>query len=173
MKTHIKKESNKQVCLFGSLLMFLFTTSPSMAGDLLDSKSVVNKSVKSNLPEIKGSGIVEVSQQRDKVTIAGVVTDNLGPIAGVNIVEKGTTNGIITDVDGKYTLTVVKGATLQISYIGFVTQEIVVGDETTINVRLVEDTQKLDEVVVVGYGVQKKEDVTGARANASKFCVHA
>ena len=78
--------------------MFLFTTSPSMAGDLLDSKSVVNKSVKSNLPEIKGSGIVEVSQQRDKVTIAGVVTDNLGPIAGVNIVEKGTTNGIITRV---------------------------------------------------------------------------
>lgn len=73
-----------------------------------------------------------------------------------------TTNGTITDFDGNYSLGVEKGQTLVFSYIGFVTQEIVVADQKTLNVEMKEDTETLEEVVVVGYGVQKKKLVTGA-----------
>src|SRR5699024_9626231 len=81
---------------------------------------------------------------------------------GANVIEKGTTNGVITDVDGKFTLTVSsKDAVIQISYIGFTSQEFKVGNQTVFNIKLSEDTQKLDEVVVVGYGSQRKSDLTG------------
>ena len=104
--------------------------------------------------------VVETVQQAKKVT--GTVTDAYGPVIGANVLEKGTTNGVITDIDGNFTLDVQPGATLVISFIGYTPQEIVVGDQTTINVQLKEDTEVLDEVVVVGYGVQKKKLVTGA-----------
>lgn len=103
---------------------------------------------------------VESVQQMKKVT--GTVTDAFGPVIGANVLEKGTTNGVITDIDGKFMLDVQPGATLVISFIGYTSQEIVVGDQTNINVQLKEDTEMLDEVVVVGYGVQKKKLVTGA-----------
>ena len=96
--------------------------------------------------------------QQQQVTISGTVSDNLGPIAGANVVEKGTTNGIITDMDGNYTLSVPQGAVIQFSYIGYVTKEITVDSQKNINVQLAEDAQKLDEVVVVGYGTAKKSD---------------
>lgn len=102
-----------------------------------------------------------VTQQNKKVS--GVVYDTNGdPAIGANVIVKGTTNGTITDMDGKYTLEIPANAILQISYIGYNTQEIPVGNKTTINVNLKEDTQALDEVVVVAYGTQKARSVTGA-----------
>lgn len=98
--------------------------------------------------------------------IRGTVIDALGdPLIGVNVSVKGTTIGIITDMDGKYQLEVPANATLVFSYIGYQTQEIAVGTQSSINITLKEDTQKLDEVVVVGYGVQKKVTVTGSVAS--------
>ena len=99
-------------------------------------------------------------QQSRKVS--GVVTDAMGPIIGATIMEKGTSNGTVTDFDGKFTLDVQPGAVLVISYIGYTTQEIPVGNQSTFSVTLSEDSDVLDEVVVVGYGVQKKKLVTGA-----------
>lgn len=100
---------------------------------------------------------------QDGKTITGVVTDELGPVAGANVIVKGTTNGTITDMDGKYSLSgVPAGTTLQISYIGYLTKEVPVGSQSEINVTLLEDSQALDEVVVVGYGTMRKSDVTGS-----------
>lgn len=104
----------------------------------------------------------EVLQQVGK-KITGVVVDKNGePVIGANVVVKGTTNGTITDVDGKYALEVSDGAVLQVSYIGYNPAEVKVGKENMIRVVLHEDTQALDEVVVVGYGTQKKVNLTGA-----------
>ena len=86
----------------------------------------------------------------------------MGPVIGASILEKGTSNGTVTDLDGNYTLSVKPGATLVISYIGYKTQEIKVGNNSRIDVTLEEDNTSLEEVVVVGYGVQKKKLVTGA-----------
>ena len=103
-----------------------------------------------------------VNQQK---TITGTITDNLGEtIIGANILEKGTTNGTLTDLDGKFTLTVNPGATIQVSFIGYVTQEIKITNQTELNIQLAEDAQTLSEVVVVGYGVQRKVTTTGAVA---------
>ena len=103
--------------------------------------------------------------QQAKHTVSGVVSDALGPVAGANIVEKGTTNGTITDMNGNFTLEVASNATLVISYIGYKEQEIAVNGQKTVNVTLLEDSQALDEVVVVGYGVQKRASVTGSVAS--------
>jgi TonB-linked SusC/RagA family outer membrane protein len=97
--------------------------------------------------------------------VTGTVTDAKGEtVIGANVVEKGTANGSITGTDGKFTLTVKENATLVISFVGYVTQEIAVGNRTTLDVTLQEDTQALEEVVVVGYGTQKKIHLTGAVA---------
>lgn len=101
--------------------------------------------------------------QQTKKTIQGKVVDTSGePIIGGNIVEKGTTNGVITDIDGRFTFSVNEGAILQVSYIGYVTREVSVRNQSNITITLSEDMQALDEVVIVGYGTQKKEVVTGA-----------
>lgn len=104
----------------------------------------------------------KVAQQGKKVT--GVITDANGEaVIGANVVVKGTTNGTITDFDGNYTIEdVPANAVLQVSYIGYLTREMPVGSQTTLNVVLVEDSQALDEVVVVGYGTMRKSDVTGS-----------
>ncbi|MCD8261306.1 MAG: carboxypeptidase-like regulatory domain-containing protein [Bacteroides sp.] len=95
--------------------------------------------------------------------VRGTVTDAGGaPLIGVNVVEKGTTNGNITDLEGNFLLNVSPGAVLQFSYVGYVSQETEVKDQTTIYVRMVEDMEIIDEVVVVGYGTQKKADLTSA-----------
>ncbi|MCL3853588.1 MULTISPECIES: TonB-dependent receptor [Parabacteroides] len=100
-------------------------------------------------------------QQSNQVT--GIVTDANGdPIIGANVIEKGTTNGIISDLDGKFTINVNPGAVLQVSYIGYITREIIVKDQSFLTVKLSEDTQALNEVVVVGYGIQRKVTTTGA-----------
>ena len=104
---------------------------------------------------------MNISQQDGKVT--GTVEDDLGPVPGASVVVKGTTNGNITDMDGNFTLEgVKKGDIIQISFIGYTTQEITYTGQSTLHIKLAEDTQKLEEVVVVGYGVQKKVNLTGA-----------
>ena len=96
-------------------------------------------------------------------TISGVVTDNTGiPLPGVSVFIKGTTKGTFTDFDGKYTLNVDAGQVVEFSYIGFKSQLVTVGDSTTYNISLKEDAAQLDEVVVVGYGTQKKSSLTGS-----------
>ena len=100
---------------------------------------------------------------RDKKTITGKIVDMSGePIIGANIVEKGTTNGTITDADGNFSLEVSENSTLVVSYIGYTPQEIIVTNKSSFNIKLKEDTEVLDEVVVVGYGTAKKKDLTGA-----------
>ena len=101
-----------------------------------------------------------VQQATKKVT--GTVSDSQGPVIGASVVEKGTSNGVVTDFDGNFTLNVKPGATIVISYIGYTTKEIVVGNQSNLKVTLEEDNAALDEVVVIGYGVQKKKLVTGA-----------
>lgn len=104
-----------------------------------------------------------VSLQQKGQTITGIVKDATGePVIGANIVEKGTTNGTITDMNGQFTLTVNPKAVLQISYIGFNTLDMPVGNKSSLTIKLTEDTKALDEVVVVGYGVMRKSDLTGS-----------
>ncbi len=94
--------------------------------------------------------------------VSGVVSDDIGAVIGASVMEKGTNNGVITDLDGQYTITVKPGATLVFSSIGYASQEIVVGSQSVINVLLKEDAEFLDEVVVVGYGTMKRSDLSGA-----------
>ena len=97
------------------------------------------------------------------IQLTGLVTDAANePIIGASVVEKGTTNGVITDFDGNFALSVSPKATIIISYVGYATQEVPVNGKTNIRVTLKEDTEMLDEVVVVGYGTMKKSDMTGA-----------
>lgn len=101
------------------------------------------------------------SQASRKIT--GVIKGEDGePIVGANVVEKGTTNGTITDIDGRFSLEVTVGTVLQVSYIGYNTQDIKIIDKASYDIILTEDTKALDEVIVVGYGTMRKRDLTGA-----------
>ncbi len=135
-------------CLF--VTAFSALVSPAFAADVV--------SVKDNM------SIHETLQSK---TVTGVVVDAAGvPVIGANVIVKGTTVGTITDFDGNYSLEVPENAVLQISYIGYLTEEVTVGDKSSINVTLKEDSQALDELVVVGYGTMRKSDVTGSIATA-------
>ena len=106
----------------------------------------------------------EVAEQMQTQVVQVTVVDSHGePVIGANVIEKGTTNGSITDLDGKVQLTVKNNAILQVSFVGYKTQEVKAAP--TLRVVLKEDTELLDEVVVVGYGSQKKANLTGAVAN--------
>ncbi|MEI6866677.1 TonB-dependent receptor [Flavicella sp.] len=121
-----------------------------------------------NTVVIKKSSIDSVIQQQ----ISGIISDNNGqPLPGANVLEKGTTNGTLTDFDGNYSINVTSGATLVFSHIGFVTQEIVIRSNTKVNIELQENEESLEEVIVVGYGTAKKETLTGAveQVNAEVF----
>ena len=100
------------------------------------------------------------------ITVKGIVKDATGePVIGASVVEKGTTNGITSDIDGNFTLTTPRNATLVISFVGYQTQEIALNGRTFLTVTLQDDTKLLDEVVVIGYGTQRKEAVTGSVAS--------
>ena len=102
-----------------------------------------------------------------KNLVQGVVTDENGePIIGANVVEKGTTNGTVTDLDGKFTMEVSENGVLQISYIGYAMTELRPGKEANLNVKLREDALQMDEVVVVGYGTVKRANLGGAVSTA-------
>ena len=105
---------------------------------------------------------LSISMVAQKVPVSGTVSDQTGPVIGASVIEKGTTNGTMTDNDGHFTLTVGKGAVIEISSVGYKTQEITVGAQTNFTVTLSEDNEFLDEVVVVGYGSMKKSDLAGA-----------
>jgi TonB-dependent SusC/RagA subfamily outer membrane receptor len=108
-------------------------------------------------------GSLRVTEQLQTQIVNGLVVDVNGePVIGASVVEKGTTNGGITDINGKFTLNVKPGSTLQISFVGYQTQEIKA--TKTVKVVLKEDSELLSEVVVVGYGTQKKANLTGAVA---------
>lgn len=106
------------------------------------------------------------SLQADKFKVSGIVKDATGePVIGASVVEKGTTNGTVTDLDGNFNLSVASNSTIVISFIGYSDQEFHISkDNMALNVNLKEDTEMIDEVVVVGYGVQKKENLTGSVA---------
>lgn len=107
--------------------------------------------------------IVQNAVGQTNVQIQGTVLDDTGfPLPGVNVVIKGTTTGTVTDLDGKYSLEVPEDATLVFTFVGFESQEIPIGGRSTIDVTLGEDLSDLDEFVVVGYGIQRKSDLTGA-----------
>jgi len=148
----------------------------SNSSNELSWKSVVSKSVVTTCIFLFTCGIIQANtgnsetgttrslsvNQQDK-TITGVVTDINGEaIIGANIVVKGTTNGTITDIDGNFTLSVPQGAILVVSYIGYNAKEVPVGNLTVITITLSEDTQALEEVVVVGYGSVRKSDLTSS-----------
>lgn len=104
-------------------------------------------------------------QQTKRIT--GVVTDQYGEaIIGANVVVKGTTHGTITNYDGEFSIEVPENAVLKISYIGYIEQEIVVGSRNRLDIKMSEDTQAIDEVVVIGYGTARKKDVTGSVVSA-------
>ena len=109
--------------------------------------------------------VVAAGQKR---TIKGIVNDDKGvPVIGASILEKNTLNGTVTEIDGTYTMTLEKSDVIVVSCIGYATKEITVGNQSTIDVVLSEDTRLLDEVVVVGYGTQKKSDVSGSVTTVS------
>lgn len=111
---------------------------------------------------VAGSG----ERMQQEKAIQGIVTDASGePIIGANIVEKGTTNGTITDIDGNFAMNTSSKGVLVISYIGYTTKEIPIGSTSSYKIVLAEDSEALDEVVVVGYGVQKRASVTGSVAS--------
>ncbi|WP_405381876.1 von Willebrand factor type A domain-containing protein [Maribacter sp. LLG6340-A2] len=104
-----------------------------------------------------------------EVKINGTVSDNTGnPLPGVSVIEKGTTNGTQTDFEGQYVLTVRQGAKLEYKYVGYKTHEVKIKDKLIINVSLEEDYEMLQEVVVTGYGIQRKSQITGAVTNINR-----
>lgn len=135
---------------------------------LLDGNDLTYKILNKNLIAI----VSTIKTEQQQATIKGQITTKDGePIPGVSVIEKGTTNGAVTDVNGQYKITVGDGAVLVFRAIGFLKQEVVVDKQTTINVTLETAISQLDEVVVVGYGSQKQRLVTGSvvRANLEAF----
>ena len=115
-----------------------------------------------------GSILPSVAQQGD-YTLTGSVLDEFGgPVVGANVVIKGTTMGVVTDIDGKFSIQVPANAVLVISYIGYNSMEIPVNGQKSLNVTMKEDAEALDEVVVVGYGTQAKVNLTGAVSTINK-----
>ena len=110
---------------------------------------------------------ISLSVSAQTITVKGNVKDTSGePVIGASVVEKGnTTNGTITDLDGNFSIKIDGKKTLVISYIGMKTQEIAIQGKKVINVQMTDDSKALDEVVVVGYGVQKRASVTGSVAS--------
>lgn len=113
--------------------------------------------------------IVSISAFAQQMTVTGVVTDETDqPLMGVGVFEKGTSNGITTDIDGKYSIKVSKTAVLVFSYISYTEQEVSVAGKKEINVKLLPDNNLLDEVLVIGYGTMKRSDLTGAISSVNE-----
>jgi len=110
-----------------------------------------------------------VAYGQTTIPVSGTILDakTKEPLTGVTVAEKGTTNGTMTDIDGKFSLKTPSQATLLITYMGYVTQEVSVSNNKLLNIQLSEESKLLDEIVVIGYGVQKKSDVTGAISSIS------
>lgn len=140
-----------------SLLLYLLT--------ILKGKVPINFHMKKNLLVLFALLVFNVLTFAQVKTVTGVVveTDKNDPVPGVTVVEEGNTNGgVITDFDGKYSISIKKGSFLVFSFVGMTPQKVKVGDDSVINVSLVPGVVALDEVVVIGYGSQSKTSITGA-----------
>ena len=135
----------KTICLMGLCSLFGVLTAPQA------------------IAAPAGVSSVDEVQQSRKVT--GKVSDADGALIGATVMEKGTSNGVITDMDGNFTINVNPGATLVVSYVGYITQEVRVGNQSNLNIVLDTESGNLNEVVVIGYGTQRREAVTGSVAN--------
>ena len=113
---------------------------------------------------IMAPGILSAQQPAGRtINVTGKVLDDAGePVIGGSVVQKGASNGTITDMDGNFSLNVPQGSTLTVSYLGFLTESIAVKDNSPLTIRMKEDVQKLNEVVVIGYGSRQRKDLTGA-----------
>ncbi|MDD4008919.1 MAG: SusC/RagA family TonB-linked outer membrane protein, partial [Fermentimonas sp.] len=154
---------NKSIFLIGMLVLtlLLFNLSSSFADSY-----VYNDMPTSKLGVVAFDETVTAINQQGNL-ISGRVLDEQGiAVIGANIIENGTTNGTVTDVDGNFQLEVARGATITISYIGYLDQQVNTTGISTFNIVLLEDTQTLDELVVVGYGTMRKSDVTGSISTA-------
>ena len=129
---------------------------------LLEGNHIILSHIEKKIAKEKNNSIVSQQQQQGK-TITGTIVDSNGEaIIGANIIEKGTSNGTITDYDGKFTLNVSNNAILKVSYIGYLEQEAATQDISNVNVVLQEDTHSLEELVVIGYGSMTRKDVTSS-----------
>ncbi len=148
----MRKMLTQFLCLRGTipqLLVLIFLIAPVMV-------------VKAETNPVAGS------PQQEQKTITGTVTDGAGnSLPGVSVYIKGSSEGTVTDLDGKFTIKAMASDALVFRYVGYLTEEIIIGDQTTINVTLKEDIIGLDEIVVTGYGIQKKSDITGSIASVS------
>lgn len=165
------------------LIIFLSTINNQVDINKITSVKVKNEAVAQVLDrilsgtginyELEGTHIIltteaikDLHAQQQAKTVTGTVTDVSGePIIGANIRIKGTTTGTITDIDGNFSIKAEPQSVIEVSYIGYLTQETVINNQKSIRFLLKEDTKTLDEVVVIGYGVQKKADLTGSVAN--------
>lgn len=174
MKEFIKSEQIATICcnrtvriMKISLLCFVLTM-PGLRAEYADSKQMEVLVQMSAMEGAEAPDIVANEIQQQKKQVTGRVMDVAGEaIIGANIVEEGTLNGTVTDIDGNFSISVADDATLQVTYIGYHPQEISTINRRTFEIVLQEDTQALDELVVVGYGVQKKKLLTGATVQVS------
>ncbi|MDR3268580.1 MAG: TonB-dependent receptor [Tannerella sp.] len=166
----IEKQTNMTIAYSESTIDVNRTVSINISNKpVLEAMSEILKGTRTTC-KIQGKHIlvvpVSTKQQADQEEgkkVSGIVTDEKGePLAGASIMEKGIANGTVTDVDGKFRLNVLPNAILVVSFIGYTTQEVATGNKTNLNVTLQEDSQLLEEVVVVGYGMQKKVNLAGA-----------
>lgn len=133
-------------------------TNTNLSYKVIDRQIVLFKE-KSNAAKVEKQSVL----QQNKIQLTGQVTDSFNePLVGVSITIKGFMQGTVTDIDGNYNLAVETGNKLVFSYIGYISQEITVGSQNRINVKLLEDTQSIEEVVIVGYGTQKKVNLSGS-----------
>lgn len=155
----IKAENEK----ISSILEKLFAGS-NIVYSVLDKHIILKSRESNNLPKNEKTLILEEKPQEIKVS--GTIKDSNGqPLSGVNILVKGTTTGTLSDFDGNYSINATVGNVLVFSYVGFSTQEITLGEQTTINIQLKEDLAELDAVVLIGYGTQKKSSLTASVAS--------
>ncbi|WP_313381750.1 TonB-dependent receptor [Proteiniphilum saccharofermentans] len=126
-----------------------------------------NKQIALSEKSVQNRNRENIAQQQGRTITGKVIDENGDPVIGANIIEKGTTNGTVTDVDGNFSLRLEENAILHISYIGYLPQDITTSDKMTFNIVLEEDTKALEELVVIGYGTARKIDLTGSISSLS------
>lgn len=157
---NVKKKKIKNI------LEFLFSNT-NVDYQLIDNNIILTDHDKSKITP-KTYGVQPVSNVQQQQTITGTITDSFGsPLPGVSILKVGTVIGTESDFDGNFSIEAANGESLTISYLGMKTQTIIIGDETTLTIVMEDDASALDEVIVTGYGTQKKATLTGAVANVT------
>ena len=153
----LSKHFMRRIVVFESILMIILCLPVNLAA---------------NNEDIQVTRMNSTEPTQSAKEISGVISDKDNePIVGANVVIKGTTRGIITDIDGKFTIQAQPDEILTISYIGYIKQEIPIGGQTVFNITLLEDLHNLEEIVVVGYGTMRKKDLTGAVSSLKKTVV--